>query len=77
MPGRIHPMPRPDERCPRCGAADPVPIVYGMPDAATGQLRYADRDISFYTNDLTREVLVKAYKEAPPDSRATLETGMP
>lgn len=36
-PVRIGPMPRPDERCPRCAASDQIPIVYGMPDAATGR----------------------------------------
>ncbi len=30
-------MPRPDERCPRCGAADSVPILYGMPTGKAGQ----------------------------------------
>ncbi len=30
-------MVRPDERCPRCGTADPAPIVYGMPTAEAGQ----------------------------------------
>ena len=47
-------------------------IRFYFPDANTGQLRYADRDVSFYTNDLTREVLAKAYKEAPPDSLGTV-----
>jgi hypothetical protein len=53
-----------------------VPLVqtvrFYFPDAKTGQLRYADRDVSFYTNDLTREVLARAYKEAPPDSMGTV-----
>ena len=30
-------MPWPDERCPRCDAADPVPILYGMPTGEAGQ----------------------------------------
>jgi len=30
-------MTRPDERCPRCGAADPVPILYGMPTEKAGE----------------------------------------
>ena len=27
----------PDERCPRCGAADPAPILYGMPTVEADQ----------------------------------------
>jgi hypothetical protein len=48
-----------------------VPLVqtirFYYPDAAAGQLGYVDRDVSFYTNDSTREVLTKAYKQTPPE----------
>ncbi len=36
------PMPRPDERCPRCGAADSVPILYGMPTDEADQAARGD-----------------------------------
>jgi hypothetical protein len=53
-----------------------VPLVqtirFYFPDAQAGQLRYADRNVSFYTNDLTREILTTAYQEAPPDSLGTV-----
>jgi hypothetical protein len=48
-----------------------VPLVqtirFYFPDASTGKLGYEDREVSFYTNDFSREVLAKAYKEAPPE----------
>jgi len=48
-----------------------VPLVqtvrFYFPDVETGQLRYGDRDVRFYTNDSTRDVLAKAYREPAPD----------
>jgi len=48
-----------------------VPLIqtirFYYPDAAAGKLGYVDKKVSFYTNDSTREVLTKAYKEPPPE----------
>jgi hypothetical protein len=48
-----------------------VPMVqtvrFYYPNIEDGRLYYVDRDISFYTNDITRKVLAEAYKELPTE----------
>jgi len=48
-----------------------VPLIqtirFYYPDASAGELGYVDRKVSFYTNDSTREVFTKAYKQQPPE----------
>lgn len=47
-----------------------VPLVqtvrFYYPNIEDGKLYYVVTDIPFYTNDITRKVLAKAYKEPPP-----------
>ena len=48
-----------------------VPMIqtvrFYYPNIEDGRLYYVDKDISFYTNDITRKVLAETYKEPPPE----------
>ena len=47
-----------------------VPLVqtvrFYYPNAYSEKLGYIDKEVGFYTNDITRDVLANTYKEAPP-----------
>ena len=48
-----------------------VPLIqtvrFYYPDAETGKPGYIDKEVKFYTNDITRKVLADTYKETPPE----------
>ena len=48
-----------------------VPLVqtvrFYYPNADSNKLGYIDKEVGLYTNDITRDVLANAYKEAPPE----------
>ncbi len=55
-----------------------VPLIqtirFWYPNAATGKLGHIDKEVGFFTNDITRKVLAEAYKETPPDPLGSVFT---
>ncbi len=49
-------------------------VRFWYPNASTGKLGYIDKEVNFFTNDITRKVLAEAYKETPPEPLGSVFT---
>ena len=51
-------------------------VRFFYPDQAQKQIWYVDREVPFYTNDVTEEILTGAYRQVPQGAAAVLTDGM-